>query len=475
MLIPITGAVLLKVTNAAVIGPSLAMGLLVILTTATLWLLILRDGRVQNDLDLERRYRAGILARAKAEVEAELADRIAALNQETQDRLKAEDALRQSQKMDAIGQLTGSVAHDFNNLLTVIRGSADLLRKPDLAQDRRLRYVSAISDTADKAAKLTRQLLAFSRRQALQPEVFDAARSVADLAAMLGTLMGERVRIETHVPDEPCLVEADPSQLDASLVNIAVNARDAMDGQGRLFMSVATRLGLPGSPADPGAAEIEYVTLAIGDTGRGIPAENLQQIFEPFFTTKGVGHGTGLGLSQVFGFAKQSGGEIRVESRLGEGSTFTMYLPRVRTATTAEDRVEAGELVDGHGTRVLVVEDNAEVRSFAINSLEDLGYATAWAGDAQEALTVLREGAKEFDVVFSDVVMPGMSGIELAQEIRRLYADLPVVLTSGYSHVLAQNGTYGFELLHKPYSIEQLSRILRKAGTWQRRTRTLGA
>ncbi len=374
---------------------------------------------------------------------------------------KTQEHLRQSQKMEAVGQLTGGVAHDFNNLLTVIKSSTDLLKRPNLPDERRVRYIGAISDTVDRASRLTGQLLAFARRQALKPEVFDVGLSVQAVADMLGTLMGARIAITTDLPAEACFTNADPSQFDTALVNMAVNARDAMDGEGRLTIRIQAADGMPGGglhPAVPGP----FVAVSVADTGTGIPAERLEQIFEPFFTTKGVGQGTGLGLSQVFGFAKQSGGEVQVESEVGGGATFTLYLPRVKGQARPVDTGEPEPLVDGHGTRVLVVEDNVAVGTFATQTLAELGYDTVWASDADQALAELGKDAGRFDVVFSDVVMPGMDGIELAREIRRRHRDLPVLLASGYSHVLAEKGTSGFELLHKPYSVEALSRALRK-------------
>ncbi|MFK5595682.1 ATP-binding protein [Methylobacterium sp. HMF5984] len=396
------------------------------------------------------------------------------VGERTRELMAAEEALRQSQKLEAIGQLTGGVAHDFNNLLTVIKSSTDLLKRPDLAAERRDRYVAAISDTVDRAAKLTGQLLAFARRQALKPEVFAACDSVRSLSDMVGTLTGSRIEIVTDLPERTCFVHADPSQFDTALVNMAVNARDAMDGEGRLDIRVRAVEAMPAirtHAAIPGA----FVAVSIRDTGSGIPEERLERIFEPFFTTKGVGQGTGLGLSQVFGFAKQSGGEVTVESEVGRGTTFTLYLPQVAEETRAPDTGEPEPLMDGHGTCVLVVEDNADVGTFAVQTLTDLGYVPVLAGNAEEALAELARDADRFDVVFTDVVMPGMNGIDLAHRIREEHHDLPVLLASGYSHVLARNGTYGFELLHKPYSVEQLSRLLRKVATWQRRKRILGA
>jgi len=375
----------------------------------------------------------------------------------------AQDALRQSQKLEAVGQLTGGVAHDFNNLLTIIKSSTDLLRRPNLAEERRRRYVDAISDTVDRASKLTRQLLAFARRQALKPEVFNVSRRVEAVTDMLRTIVGSRIKIITEVDGLGCFAEADVSQFETALVNMAVNARDAMNGEGRLTVAVRSLPVLPplrGHAGGPGP----FVAVSVSDTGAGIPADKLSQIFEPFFTTKEVGKGTGLGLSQVYGFVKQSGGDVAVVSETGRGATFTIYLPQVET-TPEEQVVQSGEVagisVEGRGRRVLVVEDNVEVGQFSTQLLQDLGYETTWAANAREALELLGE-VDGFDVVFSDVVMPGMGGVELGEEIRRRRPGLPVILTSGYSHVLAEEGRHGFELLHKPYAAEELSRVLRR-------------
>ncbi|PAX06790.1 hybrid sensor histidine kinase/response regulator [Sphingomonas lenta] len=386
--------------------------------------------------------------------------------EEVAERGRAEEALRQSQKLEAIGQLTGGVAHDFNNLLTVIRSSADLLRRRELTEERRRRYVDAISDTADRAAKLTGQLLAFARRQALRPEVFDVAARVDGVADMLRTVLGARVELTIEGRCRPCPVEADAAQFETALVNMAVNARDAMDGEGRLTIGIDEAHALPPVRGHSGA-EGEFVIVSVADTGAGIPAEVMERIFEPFFTTKEVGRGTGLGLSQVFGFAKQSGGEVAVDSEPGRGTTFRLYLPKIDAAALAEDRrTEGGAPAAGAG-RVLVVEDNSAVGEFAAQLLEDLGYETVLAGNAGEALGML-EGAEEpFDLVFSDVVMPGIDGVDFGRRVRERWPGLPVVLTSGYSHVLAQDARHGFPVLHKPYSVEELSRVLREA-SWGR-------
>ncbi|WP_201839160.1 PAS domain-containing protein [Microvirga zambiensis] len=417
------------------------------------------DEVVEFVLDVtDRRKAEAALRRLNEELETRVMEAVA-------EREKTEAALRQSQKLEAVGQLTGGVAHDFNNLLTIIRSSVEFLRRPNLPEERRRRYIDAITDTVDRAAKLTGQLLAFARRQALKPEVFDVPNRIQAVTDMLRTIVGSRIRIEADIACEPCLVEADVVQFETALVNMAVNARDAMNGEGTLTVRVDALAEMP-SIRGHGGSPGKFVAVSIGDTGSGIPAYQLGQIFEPFFTTKEVGKGTGLGLSQVYGFAKQSGGDVAVESELGRGTTFTLYLPKVERGVEldgAADRVDGdGPYENGRGCRVLVVEDNIEVGRFSTQLLQDLGYETTWAANAAEALKLLADDHARFDVVFSDVVMPGMSGVELGREVQKRFPALPVVLTSGYSHVLAEEGRHGFELLHKPYAVEDVSRVLRR-------------
>ena len=379
------------------------------------------------------------------------------------ERRQAEEALRQSQKMDAVGQLTGGVAHDFNNFLTIIRSATDFLRRRELSEDRRRRYIDAISDTVDRASKLTGQLLAFARRQPLTPVVFNVGSQVESIAQLIRSLMSGRIQIKLDISDPLCFATADVAQFETALVNLAVNARDAMAGEGSLLISVNTVEAVPALRSHA-TRNGQFVAISVKDTGSGIAADKLEAIFEPFFTTKDVGKGTGLGLSQALGFAKQSGGEIRVSSALGEGSTFTIYLPRAEKAAAGAEgsAVSAEAAMSGRGHCVLVVEDNEDVGQFLTELLQDLGYEIKWAANAREALAVLAGGELAFDLVFSDVIMPGMNGVELATVIRERYPGLPVVLTSGYSSVLADNADRGFELIQKPYSVEALSRTFRK-------------
>jgi PAS domain S-box-containing protein len=375
-----------------------------------------------------------------------------------------QEALRQSQKVEALGQLTGGIAHDFNNLLTVIRGSADLLRRRELTEDKRRRYIEAISDTADRAAKLTGQLLAFARRQSLRPEVFDTAERLGGITEMLRTLLGSRIALSLDVhAAEACFVEADAGQFETALVNMAVNARDAMEGEGALTVAIRVVPEIPRIRGHQGASG-EFVAISVSDTGSGIAKEHLDRIFEPFFTTKEVGKGTGLGLSQLFGFAKQSGGEVDVESTAGEGTTFTLYLPRADAGRAIPAGPPEIKPMPPRG-RILVVEDNDEVGEFATELIADLGYQTTLARNAGQALDCLERESESFTLVFSDVVMPGMGGVELGKRIRERWPALPVVLTSGYSHVLVEDTQHGFPLLKKPYSVEELSRTLREAAT----------
>ncbi|MDA9506854.1 histidine kinase [Bradyrhizobium sp. CCBAU 11386] len=382
------------------------------------------------------------------------------------ERRLGEEALRQSQKMEAIGQLTGGVAHDFNNLLTIIRSATDFLRRRELPEERRRRYVDAISDTVERASKLTAQLLAFARRQPLKPQIFNVGSQVEGVAQLVRPLVGGRIEISVEVQDTDCFTIADVAQFETALINLAINARDAMDGEGRLTIAVRKVHGIPSLRAQS-ARGGDYVAISVADTGSGIAPENIDAVFEPFFTTKEVGKGTGLGLSQAFGFAKQSEGDIAVTSTPGKGATFTIYLPQAQSpATESEAAALTSEAaITGRGYRVLVVEDNDDVGQFSTELLEDLGYVVRRVANARAALAILGENEFAVDLVFSDVIMPGMNGVELAGIIRERYPGLPVVLTSGYSNVLAENAHRGFELIQKPYSVESLSRILRKAIT----------
>ena len=355
---------------------------------------------------------------------------------------EARAALFQSQKLQALGELTGGIAHDFNNLITVIRGSAEMLKRPDLDVQKRERYLDAIVETADRAASLTGHLLAFGRRQALKPEVIDLNVRLDALAELLGRMLGSHIEVKLDLARDLWRVEADPAQLESALLNAAINARDAMPDGGTLTLSTAN------------CEEAGEVCVAVTDTGEGMDSDVLSRAFEPFFTTKSVGKGTGLGLSQIHGFAAQTGGRAEIESTLGNGTTVRIFLSRTEKAVgEAEPEREAARGVAGK--TVLLVEDNDLVRSFAEGVLSDLGYAVASVGSADEALVWL--GENRADLLFSDIVMPGTSGLELARQVRKKHAGLPVLLATGYSEDLLRGRAGEFRIISKPYGPRELA------------------
>ncbi|HEY5412219.1 MAG TPA: ATP-binding protein [Caulobacteraceae bacterium] len=415
------------------------------------------------------------LSRANLELEAranELSDANRELQVQMEERERAEEALRQSQKMEAIGQLTGGVAHDFNNILMVASSGLDLL---DRSTDpvRRQSLKDGIRQAVDRGASLTRQLLAISRRTALQPQVIGLKAQIEGMRVLLERSLREDITIDLDLPDDLWPVEVDPSQLEVALLNIAVNARDAMPNGGAITIDGRNVRGL----AD-GELVGDYVRLSIVDEGQGMARETLRRIFEPFFTTKGVGKGTGLGLAQVYGFTRASGGDVRVESEPGRGTTVSLFIPRSSKALAAPD--DAGRSVatpsrsaERHG-RMLLVEDEDSVAALVGEMLNELGYDVVRAATAAAALRLL-EVAGEFELMFSDMVMPGrMSGMDLAREVSRRRPDLPVVLTTGFSEAADQAHQQGFRLLMKPYRIEALAATLEAARKARRSSAAAG-
>ncbi|MFK3776414.1 GAF domain-containing protein [Pseudomonas sp. NPDC089406] len=383
------------------------------------------------------------------------------VEERTSQLLHTEAVLRQTQKLEAIGQLTGGVAHDFNNLLTIIRSSLHFLQRPDLDETRRSRYLKTMADTVDRGAKLTGQLLAFARRQALSPQVFEAGPRLEAMAEMLDSATGARVQVQLELPTTPCHVHADLGQLETAVINLMINARDAMAGEGTLRLRLEAGRPLPAMRDQPAQAG-PFAAISVIDGGVGIAAHLLERIFDPFFTTKAAGQGTGLGLSQVFGFARQSGGDVQVNSIEGQGTTFTLYLPQAAQAASEPPCPGTTPAPHGQRRRILVVEDNADVGSFTAQILRDHGYQISWATSAEDALAQIASADSAFDAVFSDVVMPGIGGLALGRELRRSHPQLPVILTSGYSEAIAEGGHQGFEFLAKPYSAEQVCSVLGK-------------
>jgi two-component system, NtrC family, sensor kinase len=388
-------------------------------------------------------------------------ERTRRLYAEAERREAAEAALRQAQRLDALGQLTGGVAHDFNNLLMVVSGSVERLRR-DLAEDRFVRLLDRITAATKRGEALTRQLLSFSRRQTLTPTVVDLAQLVPDLKDVLRRSLRGNIDIPVDVPAAVCAAKVDAGELELAILNLAVNARDAMPEGGTLTIAVRT-VTLDGDPALDGLAG-PFVSIALTDTGCGIAPEALPRVFEPFFTTKEFGKGTGLGLSQVYGFARQSGGTVTVSSRVGQGSTFTLYLPRSFEPVAAPaPKVESESTGVGAGT-VLVVEDNPEVGEVAAAYLERLGYRVKSAASGQAALDIL-ESTPGIDIIFSDILMPGgISGIDLARVARRRHPGVPVLLATGYSDGAQDAAGQGFRVLQKPYDIAALQQALSEVG-----------
>jgi PAS domain S-box-containing protein len=371
---------------------------------------------------------------------------------------RAQEQLAQSQKMEALGQLTGSIAHDFNNLLMIVSGHAQLLRRR-LSDPKHLQAIDAMNSAASRGESLTRQLLAFSRRQPINPIVTDLKERVDAVHEMLvGSLRGN-VQLKCDIAPDLWPVEVDIAELELALVNIAVNARDAMPAGGAITLS-ARNLALQKSD---GVDQLEgdFVALAMTDTGVGITPEILPRIFEPFFTTKALGKGTGLGLSQVYGFSHQSGGAVVATSAVGRGTAITIYLPRRHACPVKAPAGAAAELSAPNEGTILMVEDNPEVAQVTASLVEQLGYGVIRAQNAMEALSALQRGHK-ITLVFSDIVMPGnMNGVALAQEIGNRYPQLPVLLTSGYSDV-AHTAASRFRILRKPFQLHALEKAIRE-------------
>ncbi len=362
---------------------------------------------------------------------------------------EARASLFQAQKLQAIGELTGGIAHDFNNLMTVIRGSAELLRRADLSEQRRTLYLDAIIDTSDRATQLTSHLLAFGRRQPLKPEAVDLNLRLDAFAEVLSRTIGSKIGVVLELGQGVWPVEVDAAQLETAMLNAAINARDAMPDGGMLSIATCN------APGDP-----DLIRISFSDTGTGMPPEVLERVFDPFFTTKPVGKGTGLGLSQIHGFAAQSGGRAEIESVEGEGTRLHIFLPRALSDATNARPGEA-PLASGGGAAVLLVEDNDQVRDFAASLLADLDYRVVAAASAEEALVVLER--EPIDLLFTDVMMPGITGVELARCARQRRPDLPVLLASGYSEEIATGAARAFETLAKPYGAQTLGAALAAA------------
>jgi len=425
-----------------------------------------------------RAFVEGVQARREAEAQAwraldleqavqsrtrELSEANERLTAEAAERAAAEAQLRQVQKMEAVGQLTGGIAHDFNNMLAVVVGGLDLARRKLHGSRREVEFhLDNAMEGATRAAGLTRRLLAFARAEPLLPEAVAPAELVENMLELVDRAIGERITVHTRFADPLWHVWADPTQLENAVLNLAVNARDAMDGSGDLSIQV-DNVTLAEAEIDNLPAG-DYVRVRVRDTGAGISPEHLDRVFEPFFTTKAVGKGTGLGLSQIFGFARQSGGEVAIASALGQGTTVSLYLPRSAAAaeqawTRAAPAVRYDEpaVRGGQGAAILVVEDDPRVSRSTVGALEELGYRPHPCASGREALEIL---ARDPDIalVVTDVMMPEMTGTELAAEVARRYPAMRILFVTGYVGEAGEAGDLaGHELLRKPFTVNALA------------------
>lgn len=411
-----------------------------------------------------RRYERELLEarRAAEQASAELRQLNLTLEQRVAEaveaRLKAEEALHQAQKMEAVGQLAGGIAHDFNNMLAVIGSSLSLLERRLAKGEDVARFISAAQEGVDRAAGLTRRLLTFSRQQSLAPEAIQPNQMVSEMSELLRRTLGEEVHLETALGRELWQINADKNLLESAILNLAINARDAMPEGGRLTIETANCDLDENYAAEHAITSGQYVMVAVTDTGTGMTSEVMAKAFEPFFTTKGVGKGTGLGLSQVFGFVKQSNGHIKIYSEVGHGTAIKLYLPRLRsTAEIAKPSPTGALALASDNEAILLAEDDDQVRSLTAQTLRELGYRVIEAGAAAEALNALAQHP-DICLLFTDVVLPDLNGLRLADEARHRRPHLKILFTTGY----ARNADPDVPLLQKPASLEQLAAKVRE-------------
>jgi len=392
-------------------------------------------------------------------------DAIFAINTDISEKLELEHKLQHAQKLESIGQLTGGIAHDFNNLLTVIIGNSQILHEELEATPKLSSLAEMVMVAGERGAELTQRLLAFARRQALEPRLIKVSKSIDAMKALLKRTIGEAVEIKIINDDHLWDVFIDPGHLDSALMNLCINARDAMDGAGKITIeSSNVTLDADYASNNPEVEPGEYVVVSISDTGHGMSQETMSKVFEPFFTTKAKGRGTGLGLSMVYGFTKQSGGHVKLYSELGIGTVVKLYIPRAATSQIETVAVDMPEMDVGGHERILLVEDDELLRPHALRLLREFGYDVVEAANGQEALDIIRKDQR-FDLLFTDVIMPGgMNGPQLALEVHKLIPDLPVLYTSGYTeNAIVHHGKVdiGIDLLHKPYRKQSLAEKIR--------------
>ena len=408
--------------------------------------------------------RAAQLEAAVAERTQELSEANRRLLAESETRARAEAQLAQAQKMEAVGQLTGGIAHDFNNMLSVVVGGLDLARRKLAKQPAEAgMYIDGALEGADRAAALTRRLLSFARAEPLLPDAVQPAKLVSGMKVLLDRTLGERITVEVHPTRAAWPIWADAHQLENAILNLAVNARDAMEGAGRLDIMVedVTLDATTSGGLKPG----DYVRISVADTGCGMSQQVMERAFEPFFTTKPVGKGTGLGLSQIFGFVRQSMGDVRIASELGKGTTISLLLPRhhgVAAQRSAMDMNVAARPETG-ALDILLVEDDPRVQASTRAGLTELGHVVRACSSGEEALAILAEG-QSFDLVLTDVMMPGMTGPELIATISRDYPGISVLFVTGYVGEAGQTEDFAdHEVLRKPFTISALGHAIGRA------------
>ncbi|WP_119303299.1 MASE4 domain-containing protein [Dongia deserti] len=414
--------------------------------------------RLAQSLEAERT----LLQRANQELEARVAERTRQLEAEIVEREKAQETLREAQKLEAIGRMAGGIAHDFNNLLTVIQGNAEILQDSRLSEDD-VHCVKAIDRAAERGSRLVRQILTFSRRQPLKVDVVDLRQRSDELSEMLGRAVRGDIRLIVSMAEDLWPIACDVAELEIALMNLCVNARDAMP-KGGLVRVEGHNCTLEAASGHPAALAGDFVAVSVADGGTGIAPEDIKKAFEPFFTTKEIGKGTGLGLSQVYGFAQQSGGIATIDSKVGEGTTVTVYLPRAKSEAVAEQAPDRQAVSRASGT-ALLVEDDEDVADVAKNILKLIGYRADHVRDGATALALLLSGQK-FDLLFSDIIMPGgMSGLDLARKVRQHFPGLPILLCSGYARATGEVFREGFEIIAKPYTADSLAEAVRRTLT----------
>jgi signal transduction histidine kinase/CheY-like chemotaxis protein len=394
-----------------------------------------------------------------------------ALVQEGMQRREAEDMLRHSQKMDAIGQLTGGVAHDFNNLLTIISGNLEMADRSlkawsESSRERLTRAIANAASGAQRAAMLTQRLLAFARRQPLDPRMTNVNQLIGGMADFFKRSLGENIELEIIGGAALWHVEVDPSQMEAAILNLVVNAKDAMAGKGKLTIETHnTYIDESYSQQNASVPVGHYMQISVSDTGHGMSRETQEKAFDPFFTTKEPGQGTGLGLSQVYGFVKQSGGHVKIYSKIGEGTTVKVYLPRAHAAVAAAEETDGAQVIGASGSEsILVVEDEADVRSYLVDTLRDLNYHVQEAPDGAAALALYDSGPFRVDLLLTDIVMPGMNGRQLAREMQNRLSKLKVLFITGYSgDAIVHQGRLdpGVSMLQKPLTQVMLASKIR--------------